>query len=59
MYSEGPVCIGGNLKAKKVETYYNDYALEVKQTLQADILIIGGYHQVLAGQFDVKERIEK
>ena len=58
MYTEGPVIIGGNLKARKVETYYNDYALEVKQTLQADTLIID-HHQVIAGHFDVKERIEK
>ncbi|ACU62067.1 ankyrin repeat domain-containing protein [Chitinophaga pinensis] len=58
MYTEGPVIIGGNLKAAKVETYYNDYALEVKQTLQTDTLIID-HHQVIAGQFDVKERIEK
>jgi hypothetical protein len=58
MYSEGPVIIGGNLKAKKVDTYYNDYALEVKQTLQADTLIIND-HQVIANHFDVKERIEK
>lgn len=58
MYTEGPVVIGGNLKAQKVETYYNDYALEVKQTLQADTLIID-HHQVTAGQFEVKEKIEK
>lgn len=58
MYSEGPVVIGGNLKARKIETYYNDYALEVKQSLQADVLIID-HHQVKAGHFDVKERIEK
>jgi cytoskeletal protein CcmA (bactofilin family) len=58
MYTEGPVVIGGNLRAKKVDTYYNDYALDVKQTLQADTLIID-HHQVTAGHFDVKERIEK
>jgi cytoskeletal protein CcmA (bactofilin family) len=58
MYTEGPVIIGGNFKARKIETYYNDYALEVKQTLQADVLIID-HHQVRAGHFDVKERIEK
>ena len=58
MYTEGPVVIGGNLKAKKVEAFYNDYALEVKQTLQADTLIID-HHVVIAGQFDVIERIEK
>jgi cytoskeletal protein CcmA (bactofilin family) len=58
MYTEGPVIIGGNLSAKKIETYYNDYALEVKQTLQADTLIID-HHQVIANHFDVKERIEK
>ncbi len=58
MYTEGPVIIGGNFKAGKVETYYNDYAMEVKQTLQADTLIID-HHQVIAGHFDVKERIEK
>jgi len=58
MYTEGPVVIGGNLKAREVEAYYNDYALDVKQTLQADKLIIDR-HQVTAGHFDVKERIEK
>ena len=58
MYTEGPVIIGGNLKAGKVDTYYNDYALEVKQTLQADALVID-HHQVIAGHFDVKERIER
>jgi cytoskeletal protein CcmA (bactofilin family) len=58
MYTEGPVIIGGNLKAKKIETFYNDYALEVKQTLQADTLIID-HHQVTANHFEVKERIEK
>jgi hypothetical protein len=58
MYSEGPVVIGGNLRAKKIDTYYNDYALDVKKTLQADTLIID-HHQVTAGHFDVKERIEK
>jgi hypothetical protein len=58
MYTEGPVIIGGNLKAGEVEAYYNDYALEVKQTLQADKLIIDR-HQVIAGNFDVKERIDK
>ena len=31
MYTEGPVIIGGNLKAAKVHAHYNDYALEVKQ----------------------------
>lgn len=58
MYTEGPVVIGGNLKAKKIEAFYNDYALEVKQTLQADTLIID-HHQVKAGYFEVNERIEK
>jgi cytoskeletal protein CcmA (bactofilin family) len=58
MYTEGPVIIGGNLEAKKVEAFYNDYALEVKQSLQADTLIIDR-HQVIANHFEVKERIEK
>jgi hypothetical protein len=58
MYTEGPVVIGGHLKAREVEAYYNDYALVVKQTLQADKLIIDR-HQVIAGSFDVTERIEK
>jgi cytoskeletal protein CcmA (bactofilin family) len=58
MYTEGPVIIGGNLKAKKIGTFYNDYALEVKQTLQADTLIID-HHRVIANHFEVKERIEK
>ena len=58
MYTEGPVIIGGNLKASEVEAYYNDHALEVKQTLQADKLTVER-HQVIAGNFDVKERIDK
>lgn len=57
MYTEGPAIIGGNLKAKKIEAIYNDYALDVKQTLSAHTLIIDK-HQVKAGKMEVEERVE-
>ncbi|NOJ77334.1 ankyrin repeat domain-containing protein [Myxococcus xanthus] len=56
--TEGPVIIGGSLKASTVDALYNDYSLDVRGVLTADRLVIEK-HQVLAGRFDVKERIEK
>ncbi|MCP3138159.1 ankyrin repeat domain-containing protein [Pyxidicoccus xibeiensis] len=57
-YTEGPVIIGGDLRARTVEAVYNDYALDVRGTLKADTLTIDR-HQVKAGRFDVRERSEK
>ncbi|AEI67938.1 ankyrin repeat domain-containing protein [Corallococcus macrosporus] len=57
-YTEGPVIIGGNLKASVVDASYNDYSLDVRGVLTADRLVVEK-HQVLAGRFDVQERIEK
>jgi cytoskeletal protein CcmA (bactofilin family) len=58
-YTEGPVVIGGNLVSTQVHAYYNDYTLEVKQTLKADTLLIKGYHLVKAKIAEVKNRIEQ
>ncbi|MFP2925473.1 ankyrin repeat domain-containing protein [Pyxidicoccus sp. 3LG] len=57
-YTEGPVVIGGDLRARTVEAIYNDYALDVRGVLKADTLTIDR-HQVKAGRFDVGERLEK
>ncbi|MBZ4419550.1 ankyrin repeat domain-containing protein [Myxococcus sp. RHSTA-1-4] len=57
-YTEGPVVIGGDLRARAVEAVYNDYGLEVRGVLTADILTVD-HHQVTAGRFDVKERVDK
>ncbi len=56
--TEGPVIIGGDLKASLVDAYYNDYSLEVRGALVAQKLVIEK-HQVTASRFDVQERIEK
>ncbi|QSQ23979.1 ankyrin repeat domain-containing protein [Pyxidicoccus parkwayensis] len=58
LYTEGPVLIGGDLRARTVDAYYNDYALEVRGVLKADTLTVEK-HQVKAGRFEVKERIDK
>jgi cytoskeletal protein CcmA (bactofilin family) len=57
-YTEGPVVIGGDLRARTVHAYYNDYSLEVRGALKADTLTVER-HQVKAGRFEVKERIDK
>ncbi|ATB43809.1 hypothetical protein CYFUS_009289 [Cystobacter fuscus] len=57
-YTEGPVVIGGDLRARTVDAFYNDYGLEVRGTLKADTLTVER-HQVTAGRFDVRERIDK
>ncbi len=54
LYTEGPIIIGGNLIAKKVEAFYNDYSLEVYQTLTANELIIDN-HKVNAKIFNIKK----
>ena len=56
--TEGPVIIGGDLRASLVDAYYNDYALEVRGTLRADKLVVEK-HVVKAGSFEVQERIDK
>ncbi|MCY1020839.1 ankyrin repeat domain-containing protein [Pyxidicoccus sp. MSG2] len=58
LYTEGPVVIGGDLRARAVEAYYNDYSLEVRGVLKADTLTVER-HQVTAGRFDVRERVDK
>nr|WP_253910498.1 ankyrin repeat domain-containing protein [Pyxidicoccus fallax] len=58
LYTEGPVVIGGDLRARLVEAVYNDYSLEVRGVLAADTLTVDK-HQVKAGRFDVKERVDK
>ncbi|MCE9670310.1 ankyrin repeat domain-containing protein [Myxococcus stipitatus] len=55
--TQGPVIIGGDLQATRVEASYNDYALEVRGTLRADSLVVDK-HQVKARRFDVKERVD-
>lgn len=56
--TEGPAVIGGDLEARVVDAYYNDYGLEVRGTLRADRLVIER-HVVQAGAFAVKERVER
>ncbi|MFP2906254.1 ankyrin repeat domain-containing protein [Pyxidicoccus sp. 3LFB2] len=58
LYTEGPVVIGGDLQARAVDAYYNDYSLEVRGVLKADTLTVER-HQVKADRFDVRERIDK
>ncbi|MCP3100369.1 ankyrin repeat domain-containing protein [Myxococcus sp. K15C18031901] len=53
----GPVVIGGDLQATRVEASGNDYGLEVRGTLRADSLVVDK-HQVTAGRFDVEERVD-
>lgn len=55
--TQGPVIVGGDLRARLVEAVYNDYALEVRGTLRADRLVIDR-HVVRAGAFAVAERVE-
>lgn len=58
LYTEGPVVIGGDLRARAVDAYYNDYSLEVRGVLKADTLTVER-HQVKVGRFDVGERVDK
>jgi hypothetical protein len=58
MYTEGPVIIGGNLTADVVEAVYNDYGLDVKNTLKASKLIVD-HHDVQAKVFEVENRVDK
>lgn len=56
--TQGPVVIGGDLRARTIEARYNDYALEVRGVLKADTLTVDR-HLVKAGRFEVKERIDR
>jgi hypothetical protein len=56
--TEGPVIVGGDLEARVVDAYYNDYSLEVLGTLRADTLVVER-HVVRAGAFAVKQRVDK
>ncbi|WAS93300.1 ankyrin repeat domain-containing protein [Nannocystis punicea] len=56
--TEGPAVIGGDLTARVVDAFYNDYSLEVRGTLRADRLIVD-HHVVRAGAFAVAERIDR
>ena len=58
MYTEGPVIIGGNLTADVIEAFYNDYGLDVKNTLKASKLIVDR-HDVQARIFEVENRIDR
>ncbi|EPX61289.1 hypothetical protein D187_001072 [Cystobacter fuscus DSM 2262] len=50
--------IGGDLRARTVDAFYNDYGLQARGTLKADTLSVER-HQVTAGRFGVRERIDK
>jgi hypothetical protein len=59
MVTEGPVVVGGNLKAARIRALDNDYGLFVHNTLIADQLTVEDHHHIEAKNFLVKERLEK